>query len=236
MVNLYQAWEREVVASELYLVSTIEDELLQTVVKHQLFLASRSKYSNLQTACNILQRYGVYTDLQERVWSGESISTTREGILQLKATQVVKLVGTLAAKPIHKVYYQQASSAEGVDTEETFAWLSDGRLWAETERLVITAQNEGVILTNRYKHTILGMDVIPTCRVCREEAETIGHIMSSCKPHTWSLYRERHDKSHLPVAEGFFVKKLKVVVPDSIKWGVDGWHGMAAALEGARAR
>ena len=86
MVNLYQAWEREVVASELYLVNAVEDELLQTVVKHQLFLASRRKYSNLQTACNTLKRYGVYTDLQERVWSGESIPTTREGILQLKAT------------------------------------------------------------------------------------------------------------------------------------------------------
>ena len=49
----------------------------------------------------------MYTDLQERVQSGESIPTTREGILQLKATQVVKLVGTLTAKPIHKVYYQQ---------------------------------------------------------------------------------------------------------------------------------
>ena len=128
------------------------------------------------------------------------------------------MVGTLTAKPIHKVNYQQASSTEGVDTKETFAWLSDRRLRAETERLVIAAQ-DGVILTNRYKPTILGMDVIPTCRVCREKAETIGHVMSSCKPHAWSLYKERHDKSHLPVAEGFFVKKLEVVVPDSIKWG-----------------
>ena len=73
MVNLYQAWEREVVASELYLVNAIEDEPLQTVVKLQLFLASRGKYSNLQTACNILWRYGVHTDLQERVWSRESL-------------------------------------------------------------------------------------------------------------------------------------------------------------------
>ena len=133
MVNLCQAWEQEVVASELYLVNAIEDELLQAVVKHQLFLALGGKYSNLQTACNILRRYGVYTDLQERVQSGESIPTTREGILQHKATQVVKLVGTLTAKPTHKVYYQQASSAEGVDTEATFAWLSYRRLRAETE-------------------------------------------------------------------------------------------------------
>ena len=64
---------------------------------------------------------------------------THEGILQLKAAQVVKLVQTLTMKPIHKVYYQQASFADGVDTEGTFAWLSDGRLRAETEGLVIVA-------------------------------------------------------------------------------------------------
>ena len=38
--------------------------------------------------------------------------------------------------------------------EGTFGWLSDGRFRAETERLVIAAQ-DGVILTNRYKHTVL---------------------------------------------------------------------------------
>ena len=112
MVNLYHAWEREVVSSELYLVNAAEGELLQAVVRHQLFLAEKGRHSNLQMACNILQRYGAFTDLKERVRSGESIPTTHEGILQLKATQVVKLVGTLTAKPIHKVFYQQVSSAE----------------------------------------------------------------------------------------------------------------------------
>ena len=233
LVNLYQAWEREVVASELYLVNSAENELLQAVVQHHLFLTSRGKHSSLQTACTILRRYGVSTDLKERVRSGELIPTTREGILQLKAAQVVKFVGSLTVKPIHKVFYQQATSAEGVDTEGTFAWLSDGRLRAETEGLVIAAQ-DGVILMNRYKHTVLGMGVSPTCRVCWEGDETIGHIMSSCKPHMWSLYKERHDRVIYQLLKAF-AKKLEVVVPGFIKWGVDGWHGVAA-LEGARAK
>ena len=231
MVSLYHAWEREVVSSKLYLVNAAEDELLQAVVRHQLFLAEKGRHSNLQTACNILQRYGAFTDLKERVRSGESIPTTHEGILQLKAAQVVKLVGTLTAKPIHKVFYQQASSAEGVDTRGTFAWLSDRRLWAETEGLVIAAQ-DGVILTNRYKHTVLGMDVSPTCRVCREEAEIIGHIMSSCKPHMWSLYKERHDKVIYQLVKAF-AKELEVVVPDSIKWGGRlAWCGSTRGCQG----
>ena len=38
LVNIHQAYEQEVVASGLYLVSAVQDELLQAVVKHQLFL------------------------------------------------------------------------------------------------------------------------------------------------------------------------------------------------------
>ena len=106
---------------------------------------------------------------------------TPESVLELKAAQAVQLV---TAKPIHKVYFQQASSAEGVDMEGTFGWLSNGRLRAETERLVIAAQ-DGVILTNRYKHTVLKMSATSTCRVCRGGEETIGHILSSCRPHMW---------------------------------------------------
>ena len=83
---------------------------------------------------------------RKQAGQGEEISEACEGILQLKAAQVVKPVSTLIVKPIHKVYYQQASSVDSVDTEGTFAWLSDGRLRAETKRLVITAQ-DGVILT-----------------------------------------------------------------------------------------
>ena len=112
---------------EQYLVNTIEDELLQVVVKHQLYLASMGKHSNLQTASNILWQYEVCPNLEKVIWAGDTIPEAREGILQLKAAQVVKLVITLTVKPIHKVYYQQACSVDNVDTEGTFSWLSDGR-------------------------------------------------------------------------------------------------------------
>ena len=39
-------------------------------------------------------------------------------MVELKAAQAVQLMSTLTAKPIHKIYFQQASSAEGVDTQK----------------------------------------------------------------------------------------------------------------------
>ena len=172
-------------------------------------------------------------ELGRRLRSGEAIPNTREGVLELKAAQAVQLVSTLTAKSIHKVYFQQASSAKGVDTEGTFGWLSDGRFRAETEGLVIAAQ-DGVILTNRYKHTVLKTSATSTCRVCREGEETIGHIMSSCRPHMWTLYKERHDRVVYRLMMAL-AKRLDVTVPDSMKWGVDGWHGVTA-LYGAKAK
>ena len=111
---------------------------------------------------------------------------------ELLAAQAAHLVSTLSAKPIHGVYYREASAVNGVDQEGTFAWLSDGRCRAETEGLIFAAQ-DGVLLTNRYKHTVLKQGASCICRVCREGDETIGHILSSCRSHLWSLIKQRHD-------------------------------------------
>ena len=56
MANLRHAYEQEVVGSALYLLNTaVQDQLLQAVVSHQLYLAGHQnhRYSNLQAAANI---------------------------------------------------------------------------------------------------------------------------------------------------------------------------------------
>ena len=58
--------------------------------------------------------------------------------------------------------------------------------------------------------------------------------MSSCGPHMWTHYKVRHNRVvyRLMLA---LAAKLGVTVPDSMKWGVDGWHGVAA-LSSAKAK
>ena len=149
--------------------------------------------------------------------------------MAFKAYQADALVGILTAKLIHRGYYQQAMVVEENDSEVMFAWLFNGRFRAETKGLVFATQDV-VIMTNWYKHTVLKTSVSSTCRVCRESDETVGHILLSCAPHTWSFYKERHNRVvyQLMIA---LAKKLEVRVPDSMKWGVDGWHGLAAPDE-----
>ena len=115
---------------------------------------------------------------------------------------------------------------EGNDSEGAFAWLSDGRFQAEAKGLVFATQ-DGVIMMNWYKHTVLKVSSTSTCRVYRESDETVGHILSSCAPHAWSFYKERHDRVVYQLMLAL-AKKLEVRVLDLMKWGVDGWHGVAA--------
>lgn len=68
----------------------------------------------------------------------------------------------LTAKPIYKVYYQNASVLDRADMEGPLAWLTNERFQAKTEGLVIAAQDE-ILYTNQYKHTILKMSATSTC-------------------------------------------------------------------------
>ena len=79
--------------------------------------------------------------------------------------------------------------ALGIDYEGCQAWLTNGRVRAETEALVVAAQ-DGV---NRYQAVILKNGTDPQRRVCRDGVEMIGHILTSFEAHTWSLIKERHD-------------------------------------------
>ena len=234
LVSIHQAFEREVVAAQIYLVNTAEqDELLQLVVNHQLWMSEKRHHNNLQVASEVLDKYGLeQPSLIERVRNGW-VPAERISLSELAAAQAVHLVEALSAKPIHGVYHKQIKATEEVDQEATFAWLSDGRFRAETEGLIFAAQ-DGVLLTNRYKLTVLNMGTTSTCRVCREGNETIGHILSKCRAHLWSLYKERHDRVvyRLMLA---LCKKLTIKVPDSMKWSIDGWKGVAA-LEGGEAK
>ena len=68
----------------------------------------------------------------------------------------------LTTKPIYKVYYHKASVLDRGGHGRSLAWLTNERFQAETEGLVVAAQEE-ILYTNRYKHTVLKMSATSTC-------------------------------------------------------------------------
>ena len=234
LVNLRHAWEREVVSGTLYLAHAARgDELLRAVVGHQSYYFSRTGYSMAKKAVETVQSYGIFDgDLAECIESGEHLPQISSIVEQLKAAQAIRLIETLTAKTIHGVYYQTCLAPEN-DTAGCHAWLMDGRVRAETEALVVAAQ-DGVLHTNRYQAEVLRNGTDPQCRVCRNGVETIGHILSICEAHTWFLIKERHDRVVYQMVLAL-ARSQSLAVPDSWGWRPQGWQGVGV-LEGDKAK
>ena len=96
----------------------------------------------------------------------------------LKYMQYDVLKDRLAVKLIHGVYWNQTLQ-DDKDASGCHLWLSDGRLQAENEALIIAMQ-DGVVLTRHYRACVLKEDCPRYCRVCGEAPETIGHLLSAC--------------------------------------------------------
>ena len=66
-----------------------------------------------------------------------------------------------------------------VDQQMTHQWLRSTGLKAETESLIIAAQDQS-LTTRSYHHRIIKDGTDPQCRLCGKYEETIDHIVSGC--------------------------------------------------------
>ncbi len=176
---LEHLWEREVVAVAKYLKDRTDDQI-KGVLKMQEELHKENKYSFMGVA-------------------QEEASINREGLLEhdkpaewLKKAQRKKKKQRIAGKKIHGVHYREVGKKD-TDKKATNKWLTEGRLQAETEAIIVAAQ-DGVTYTRAYRRRVLKEKISPQCRACGGGEETLGHILSACPAHQWNLYKERHDR------------------------------------------
>ena len=196
------------------------DKLMRKVVEHHAFLREQGSYSIVKLAAHTVQKYGIEGDLAGSIESGIGLPEAMMVTNQLKAAQAIKLIKRLRNKTIHGVYYQN-SMAPGIDYEGFHTWLTDGTVRAETEALIVAAQ-DGVLFTNRYQAVVVKNGSDPKCRICREGDETICHILTSCEAHLWSLIKERHDQVVYQLVLAL-ARSQGLMVPDSWGWRAQGW-------------
>ena len=150
-------------------------------MKHQVSLDKRGTYCVLKVANGVLAQYQLgmkYTE--EGVFDSDGKAVSLRLLLHLlKEAQYSELTASLENKIIHGVFYKQCQDVW--DTSGSHAWLLGGRVQAQTETLIMAAQ-DGMILTQAYRNCVMGKAVSPVCRVCKGSAETIGHLLSSCVP------------------------------------------------------
>ena len=83
-------------------------------------------------------------------------------------------------------------TAEKVDKDKTWQWLSRGDLKVGTEALLCVAQEQG-IRTNYMKYHIDKTSESPLYRLCGKNGESVQHITSGCEKLAQKEYKRRHD-------------------------------------------
>jgi hypothetical protein len=96
------------------------------------------------------------------------------------------------AKPLHGQFIKRAT-APNVSQQLTHQWLKRSGLKAETEGLLIAAQDQS-LATKNYQMHISKTIKDDRCRMCKVKAETIDHIISGCSMIAATEYLERHNK------------------------------------------
>ena len=75
--------------------------------------------------------------------------------------------------------------------QRRWQWLQAGELERETKSLICAAQ-EQALRTNAIKNDITHQDESLLCRLCKEKAESVTHIVSLCSVLAGKQYRKRH--------------------------------------------
>ena len=211
--SVEEVWERETISGALYLERN-EDEQVKGAVRFQKRMAreNKLKYSLVGRARTVAQKLGI----EQFVFpdGSDDLNPLRRQEIQamIKAEQMERLRDQMVQKRLHGVFYNQMLHPS-TDKKATTRWLCEGKLRAETEAIIIAAQ-DGVICTGVYRCKIQKKVESLICRKCGEKEESIGHILSSCQEYLWSLYKDRHDRVLYQLVKGV-AEALKLTLP---KW------------------
>ena len=82
-----------------------------------------------------------------------------------------------------------------IDMELSFKWMKHTELKGETEGLITAAQDQA-LNTRYYSKHIIKKGTTDKCRMCNNQPETVGHIISGCQ----SLAADQHLNRHNQVA------------------------------------
>ena len=97
------------------------------------------------------------------------------------------------SKAMHGQYPSIIKEAD-VDFKQANNWLKGTELKAETEGLIIAAQDQS-LATRLYHHQVIKDGTSPLCRLCNRYDESIEHILYECPELAKTEYIKRHNNA-----------------------------------------
>ena len=226
LINIEHMWEIETLTATAYLHSN-PDQQVRLAMRYREQLVDTNPNGLEAHALGIGEKYHL-ANLLPGEGDEDGHLTLKKISSTVRASQKQKLREERVGKTIHGAFPAETNGPD-CDKAATHAWLKNGRFRAETEGLLVAAQ-DGVIHTAAYRHRILKERCDQTCRECGEEVETIGHILAACGQYKWSLYKTRH-AGLLNVLVGAAARVLGVRMPKN-RWG--GRRSVRSAVYGGK--
>ena len=94
---------------------------------------------------------------------------------------------------MHGEFFRRREETVNIDVGRSDKWLKHSHLRFETESFICAAQ-EQTLATKYMTSKIWGTGGDTKCRLCKEQNETIHHIVSGCKMLTGTKYTYRHNQ------------------------------------------
>ena len=171
------------------ILGTVQTPYRDAIYQHMAWTTeSRQQYSRLGEARRVLEGLAIPLKLEQGriLYQEKPIPCSSVGPLIHKCQQE-KLVTTLEAKKIHGVFHK-TNQKETRNAKLTYEWLRTRRQCAETEVIIVAAQ-DGVVMTRAYMARVLKMPVSVLCRRCHSMPETTGHILVKCETYLLLIWR-----------------------------------------------
>ena len=185
LLSLRQEWERSVLSAVAHRRQS-KDPQIKGVVRRENQQTAEGHRTALSQATTVLAHHDISVDDLNTV-------NPQKLTARVKQSQIKQLEETLLGRRIHGTYARELREPD-TDTRASVRWLVDGVFVAETEATLVEMQ-DGTTRTRKCLHEVTGQTTLSkTCRACGSVSESLGHILSSCSAHYFSLYKHRHDR------------------------------------------
>jgi len=146
------------------------------------------------------ERFSQELDLSDLPKSADERARKYAQIVKQKARQQAReqhsTLYMWEEKALHRKYPTRTKQADVyVDHHKTNQWLKSSGLKAETEALIVAAQDQSLATRSYHSRNIIEDGTKPLCRLCSKYDETVDHIVLGCPELAKSEYIHRHDKA-----------------------------------------
>ena len=179
LINICEHYKNAIINFDAYLLNS-EEDLLKMASDWQTTRGDKSIHTKAARYCGEVDE-----DLNNLI-----TLTKQQRKNKLKVKKTTSMISILSAKELHGQHARLLTQPE-IDEDASTRWLKSSTLKKATESMICAIQEQAI--TTRYiQRKIHHTTDNDRCRLCRQAAETIHHIMSGCVVMAPTKYLQRH--------------------------------------------